>query len=334
MKAIDMHAHVLVPELEALVEGHPLRAAELTQQAREMGHASVAQHLSLMPTYLPKLTDLGVRLRDMNASDIAMQALSISPTQYYYWADPVLGAKIVATANQHLGALARACPDRFVALGTVCLQHPELAVAQLSDAIHQHGLVGVEISTRAGELELSDPALEPFFARAAELSALIFVHPLGCTLSERLSSHYLSNVIGQPLETTIALSKLIFSGVFDRHPQLKLCAAHGGGYLPFYIGRSDHAYLVRPECRTTLHKPSEYLRAVYYDSLVYSPLALRHLIDQVGAQRVVLGTDYPFDMGVQSPLAMLHDVPSLTEREHAQIAGGNAAQILGCGGRA
>lgn len=334
MDAIDLHAHVLLPELDALVERHPLRAEELRKQALEMGQPSLQQNIALWPAYLPKLTDIGVRLADMDRAGIAMQVLSISPTQYYYFAEPELASRIVDTANRRLGELARGASDRFAAMGTVALQHPELAVSQLTDAVRVHGLSGVMISSRAGAFELADPLLEPFFARAHALSAIVFIHPLGCTLGERLSPYYLSNVIGQPLETTIALSKLIFAGVLDRHPGLRLCAAHGGGYLPFYVGRSDHAWHVRPECRTTLREPSAYLRELYYDTVVYSPLALRQLVDQVGAQRVVVGTDYPFDMGMARPLELLHDTPGLSAREREAIASGTAARLLQMGGAA
>lgn len=328
MNAIDLHAHVLVPEVDALVERHPLGAEELRRQAFEMGRPSLEQNIALLPGYRPKLTDVATRLADMDAAGVAKQVLSISPTQYYYFAERELAARIVDTANARLGELARSRPDRFSALGTVALQHPELAVEQLTDAVRVHRLSGVMISSRAGATELADPALAPFFARAVELSAVVFVHPLGCTMGDRLDSHYLSNVIGQPLETTIALSKLIFAGTFDRHPELRLCAAHGGGYLPFYVGRSDHAWHVRPECRTTRHEPSAYLRQLYYDSVVYSPLALRHLIDQVGTSRIVVGTDYPFDMGMTRPLVLLRDTPGLSDQERADIAAGNALRLL------
>jgi aminocarboxymuconate-semialdehyde decarboxylase len=328
MNAIDLHAHVLLPELDALVEAHPLRTDEARRQALEMGRPSLQQNLALWPSYLPKLTDFEVRLADMDRAGVAMQVLSISPTQYFYFAEPELAMQIVDTANRRLAELARHATGRFAALGTVALQHPELAIAQLTDAVRVHGLSGVMISSRAGVVELADPLLEPFFARAEALSAMVFIHPLGCTLGERLSSHYLSNVIGQPLETTIALSKLIFAGVFDRYPRLRVCAAHGGGYLPFYVGRSDHAWQVRPECRTTQREPSAYLRELYYDSVVYSPLALRHLVDQVGAQRIVVGTDYPFDMGLARPLELLRDTPGLSAQDREDIAAGTATRLL------
>ncbi len=158
----------------------------------------------------------------------------------------------------------------------------------------------------------------------------MLIHPWGCTLGDRLSAYYLSNVVGNPAETTLALSHLIFGGVLDRHPGLRICAAHGGGYLPYYAGRSDHAWEVRPESRTTARPPSAYLRDLYYDSLVYQAGTLAYLVETVGAGRVLLGTDYPFDMGVTDPLARL-DAAGLDDGARAAIAGGTAAALLGIG---
>src|SRR5262249_54872702 len=156
---------------------------------------------------------------------------------------------------------------------------------------------------------------EPFWKRAEELRAFVFIHPLGCSLGARLAPWYLSNLIGQPIETTVALSHLIFGGVLDRYPRLAVCAAHGGGYLPFYVGRSDQGHAVRPEGRTMQHPPSAYLPRLWFDSLVYTPDGLRHLIEQVGASQVVVGSDYPFDMGMDDPLAVVAAVSGLSDDE-------------------
>lgn len=328
-RTIDVHAHVLVPAVEERVRDEAGRAEEIASMVREMGQASVAHHLSLMPEYLPRLTDLSQRMSDMDAAGIDMQVLSISPTQYYYWAESELASRIVDLVNHHIAEICRARPDRFCGLGTVALQHPELAAEQLRYAVVELGLQGCQVSTRAGEMELADDALVPFWEEAEELGAAVFIHPLGCsTMGDRLATHYLSNVIGQPIETTIALSKLIFSGLLDRFEGLTICAAHGGGYLPAYIGRSDHAHAVRPESRTMRHPPSRYLKRLYFDSLVYTPLDLRHLIDRVGADRVVLGTDYPFDMGEARPLSVLDAVSGMGVEERAAIEGGNALTML------
>jgi aminocarboxymuconate-semialdehyde decarboxylase len=214
-------------------------------------------------------------------------------------------------------------------LGNVALQHPELSVQQLAECVGKFGLRGVEISSAVNGLELSDSRFDRFWSKAEELGCLVFIHPLGTSLGERVNRHYLGNIIGQPIETTIALSHLIFGGVLDRHPGLKICAAHGGGYLPSYVGRSDHGFAVRPEAAKIKHKPSEYLKRIYFDSLVYTPEGLRHLIEEVGAAHILLGTDYPFDMGAYEPHKFLAAVPGLTEQQREQILGGNAARLLG-----
>jgi aminocarboxymuconate-semialdehyde decarboxylase len=175
--------------------------------------------------------------------------------------------------------------------------------------------------------ELADPAHDPVWRRVEELGAVVLVHPWGCSLGERLATHYLGNTVGQPLETTVALSHLIFSGVLDRFPRLKLVAAHGGGYLPTYIGRSDHAWHMREDARGCARPPSAYLRRMWFDALVYTPGGLRHLVEEVGADRDVLGTDHPFDMGVEDPVARL-DAAGLSPADHVAVAGGNALDLL------
>lgn len=327
---IDLHAHALVPEAEALVRGEPGWAAELGQHARWQGEASARHNLELLSgRYARALTDSSARLRAMDGMGIDVQAVSPSPTQYYYWAPPELAERIVRTVNEGIAALCAVRPERLVGLATVSLQHPELAVAQLRYAVRALGLRGVEISTRAEELSLGDPRLEPLWREAEALGVVVFVHPLGCPFDARLSKHYLANVIGQPLETTVALSELIFDGVLDRHPRLKLLSAHGGGYLPYYIGRSDHAFACRPESGQPLRAPSSYLRRIHYDTLVYDALTLEHLIARVGATQLVLGTDYPFDMGVREPLGRLDAVAGLSAEARARIAGDNALGLLG-----
>lgn len=329
-RTIDMHAHVLVQEVEAMVAGQPGRTAEAAFQARSSTPASNEHNRHLFAdVYGPKLTDIATRLRDMDSMGIEMQAVSMSPTQYHYWAERPLAEKLVEAANDRLAAICRETPERFAGLGGAALQHPELAIEQLRHAVKGLGLRGIEVSTRVGDRELADPGLEAFWAAAEELDAVIFIHPLGCTLGERIAPYYLGNVVGNPVETTVALSHLIFSGVLERYPGLRIVAAHGGGYLPFYIARSDHAYEVRPESHSTPHPPSYYLRRIWFDALVYAPEAVAALVGEVGPAQVVLGTDYPFDMGIDNPLERLAAVPGLSDADRDAIAGGNAAGLLG-----
>jgi len=330
LRTIDVHAHTVAPAVERLVADSAQKQAEPELRLRTMGAASVdynAKHM--LPRAAAPLGDLPVRLAAMDRMGVDIQVISPQPTQYYYWADHDLAREVVSAQNEHIAGICAQYPERLVGLGTLALQHPELAVTQLEHAVKQLGLRGFELSTAVNDRELSHPSLEPVWARAEQLGCLVFIHPMGCSLGERLQPAYLSNSVGQPVETAVALSHLIFGGVLDRHSGLKICAAHGGGYLPTYIGRADHAYRTRPDARTMAHPPSEYLRRIYFDSLVYSPTHLRTLIDQVGDGQVVVGTDYPFDMGHYDIHSLVGATPNLTAEQRAAILGGNAARLLG-----
>jgi len=193
----------------------------------------------------------------------------------------------------------------------------------------KYGFKGVEILTNVAGRELSDPAFAPFWAKAEELGALVFIHPNGFTEASRLSRFYFNNVIGNPLETTIALHYLIFDGVLERHPNLKILAVHGGGYLASYSGRIDHAWGARSDAHGTLPKPpGEYLRKIYFDTVVFTPHQLRALIDTYGVDHVVMGTDYPYDMAEYEPIEHLVSA-GLDASSLAAIAGLNAKKLLG-----
>jgi|ERR1700722_768789 aminocarboxymuconate-semialdehyde decarboxylase len=327
---VDLHCHVLVPEVETLVKDRPEKLAEGGLQKLLMGAASAEYNRTVMlPATFPKLTSVDVRLRDMDEMGVDIQVLSPTSVQNYYWADVDLAHAIVRKTNEKIAEVCATHPERFVALGNIALQHPQLSIEQLEHCTGELGMRGVQISTAINGLELDNPTFAPFWAKAEELGSLVFIHPFGTSLGERVNRFYLQNLIGQPIETTIALSHLIFGGVLDRHPRLKILAAHGGGYLPSYIGRSDHGYRARSDARSMARAPSEYLHQLFFDSLVYSPDALRHLINQVGASQVVVGTDYPFDMGAYDVHPLIAGVPGLSEEDKAAILGGNAVRLLG-----
>ncbi|ABQ68046.1 amidohydrolase 2 [Rhizorhabdus wittichii RW1] len=329
---VDLHCHFLVAEVEAMAAEAP-DAPRPPAAASEAAAATARYNAELIrTTYRPPLTDIDTRLADMDAMGVDVQAISPSPTQYHYWAPADLGEALVARINERIATLCADHPDRLVGLGSVALQHPLLAREQLRHAVRGLGLRGVEISTMVNGDGIDDPRFAPFWEEAERFGALVLVHPLGTTVGPRMDAHYLSNVIGQPLETMIALSRLIMGGHFDRYPALKLCAVHGGGYLPKYAGRSDHGWKVRPECDGCAHPPSAYLRRIWYDSLVYEPAELRALIDAVGADRIVVGTDYPFDMGDYDPIGLVDAVPGLGAADKAAILGGNARKLLGIAG--
>jgi len=323
---VDVHAHVLLPEVEALVAGLPGHAEAKELDVRRNGPAALAVSGPMVRARVPKMTDVVARLTAMDVQGVDVQLVSPSPSHYHYWTDQDTAEKVYRLADEATAAHCAQAPDRLRGLGLVPLHHPDLMVRALDHALDQ-GLAGVELSSHAPGRELSDPAYEPFWSRADETGAIVFLHPFGCTLDERLDQWYLSNTVGQPTENAVALSHLIFAGVLDRHPGLKIVAAHGGGYLPFAIGRSDRAWRVRPEAHGCAHEPSSYLKKLWFDTVVHDPAALRHLVEAAGADRVLLGSDFPFDMGLDDPVAFVNGAglpAELTQR----ILGGNADALL------
>ena len=280
----------------------------------------------------PSLVISPERIKAMDEQGIDIEALSINPI-FWYKAEPVLAGQVVKLQNKKLAETCAAQPDRFVGLASVALQHPDLAAEQLEDAVKQLGLRGALIGGSVNGEELSDPKFHPFWTKAEQLGALIFIHPQGTaelSASGRLKGNgVLENVIGNPLETTIALSHLIFEGTLDAYPGLKICAAHAGGYLPSYAARSDQGCVTFPQrCTKTLKKrPSEYLKQLYYDSLIFTPEGLRHLIAEVGASQIVLGTDYPFPWTNTAVDHILY-TPGLSDDERVAMLGETAEKLL------
>jgi aminocarboxymuconate-semialdehyde decarboxylase len=234
--------------------------------------------------------------------------------------------------NEKLAEVCAAHPDRFVPIGAVALQHPDLAASQLEYAVKELGHRGVMTTGSIDGVELADPELHPFWAMAEKLDVVVFIHPDGFAEGESRfkGNGRLGNIIGNPLETTVALSHLIFEGTLDRYPGLKLVAAHGGGYLPAYIGRSDHCHSSDDRgCRGAEQKsPSEYLKHIYFDSLVYRTRNLENLIDEAGVSQIVLGTDYPYGMQNRNAVAHILSVPNLTDEQREAILGGTLARLL------
>ncbi len=324
---IDVHGHLLVPEAGRLAQGHPREAADAAAERLAFSAHSIEVNQAQIVRVLPQLTQVERRLADLDAAGVDVQVLGPMP-MHRYWAEHDLAEQLTRTINAAVAAHCGQAPDRLVGLGTLPLQHPELAVAELAHALDELGLKGVSISTHVDGRDLDHPDFEPVWRAAAARGAVVFIHPWGCSLGERLGVNFLGNTVGQPVETTLALSRLIFGGVLDRHPDLKLLAAHGGGYLPTYIGRSDHAWAARPDARGCRETPGAYLRRIWYDALVYTPRALRHLIEEVGDDRVTVGSDYPFDMGVTDGPARVR-AAGLDQAATARILGGNAAALFG-----
>ncbi|WP_028271354.1 amidohydrolase family protein [Arthrobacter sp. UNC362MFTsu5.1] len=333
---VDVHAHILLPALQQLVsEADPEGfGAQQALEVRRNGPESMAASGRMIKERWPQLTDLDRRLADMDAQGVDVQLVSPSPSHFYYFAGPELALQLARAANQAVRDFVDRAPERLNGLGLVPLQHPGLMVEALEHAVLECGLLGVEIGSFAATpgdserstVELSDARLEPFWSRAEELGALVFLHPFGCSLDERLDRFYLANTVSQPAENAVALSHLVFSGVLDRHPDLKVLAAHGGGYLPTTLGRSDHAWRVRPEAHGCAEPPSSYLKKLYFDSLVHSATELRALVAAAGPEQVLLGSDYPFDMGSDLPVDEVQ-AAGLSAEDEDQVLGVNARRL-------
>jgi aminocarboxymuconate-semialdehyde decarboxylase len=329
LKVVDVHCHYLNPVVNQKT-AH-LNAAQYDPTVIFANDLTNETNVKQMKDRAPKLMGIDVRLKDMDRMGVDIQAVAPAPYHYFYFTEPAHGAELAREVNEGIANVVAQHPDRFVGMGSVPLQNAELAVQELEYCVKKLGLRGVEINTNVNGLNLTDPSLglEKFFAKANELGIVVFMHPLGYTQGDRLRNHYFNNVIGNPLETTVAVSHLIFDGVVARHPKIKFLAAHGGGFLAHYWARMDHAWKARPDTRTVIKKkPSSYLEKFYFDSITFDPRMLKQLIDRYGADHVMLGTDYPYDMGEDDPRGLIAGVNRLSAADRRLIEGGNAMKLF------
>lgn len=328
---VDVHAHVWLDSVEAAASRRPYYEEAAAFERSRVGAASAEVNFEQMNQVRDRLTDVSARLAAMRSARVDVQLVSVAPTQYHNWAGRSLAEDITELTNAGVAAHCMQAPGRLVGLGVTPLQHPDAAVWGLENALLTHGLKGIEISSHVadpagGFIDLSDRRLDPLWHRACELNAVLFLHPWGCSLDSRLDRWYLANSVGQPVEHAVALSHLIVSGVLDRFPTLKLIAAHGGGYLPAFASRADHAWFNRIDARASVEPPSAYLRRIYFDSLVHTPLALRRLVETVGGDQVLMGSDFPFDMGEPDPVGKILEA-GLPASVCTAVLGGNAYDL-------
>jgi aminocarboxymuconate-semialdehyde decarboxylase len=329
LKIVDVHCHYLNPVVNQKT-AH-LNAAQYDPTVIFANELTNQTNVKQMKDRAPKLMGIDVRLKDMDRMGVDIQVVAPAPYHYFYFTEAGYGAELAREVNEGIANVVAQHPDRFVGMGSVPLQNAELAVQELEYCVKKLGLRGVEINTNVNGLNLTDPSLglEKFFAKANELGIVVFMHPLGYTQGERLRNHYFNNVIGNPLDTTVAISHLIFDGVVARYPKIKFLAAHGGGFLAHYWARMDHAWRARPDTRTVIKKkPSSYLEKFYFDSITFDPRMLKQLIDRYGAEHVMLGTDYPYDMGEDDPRGLIAGVNRLSAADRRLIEGGNAMKLF------
>ncbi|MGH8825485.1 MAG: amidohydrolase family protein [Jiangellaceae bacterium] len=328
--SIDVHAHcVPTGVIDALVADGGRYGIEVTQQDGRYA-VLIAGQVQTRPI-LPALLDLPRRIAAMDATRVQVQVLSSWIDLTAYALDGDAGARYARMFNEALAVTVATAPERFRAVATVPLQAPEQAAAELRHAVGSLGLAGVEIATTVDGRELDDPGLEPFWRAAEELRCLVLVHPYASLAGRRVTRYNLANLVGNPAETTIALGHLVFGGVLERHPGLRLCLVHGGGFAPYQIGRWDHAarHDAGGAAANLARPPSEWLRGLYFDTVLHSPASLRFLLDVVGADHVVLGSDYPFRMGDAEPVATVEAVAGLGPVERALVLSGNLGALLG-----
>ncbi len=323
---IDIHTHVEVPAAAALAAPH--FRPEYDPRMQVQPEESTRYNRELRATQTAQFVDPDTRIRDMDLQGIDIQALSIAPPQYFYWLDAETGPRVAAEQNDRIAEMVTERPGRFVGIANLPMDHPSAAASEMKRVNRDLGMNGFEINADVNGLDLDDRRFDTIWDKAEELEMLVILHPHGWTEPRRMDDYYLINVVCMPLASTVAVSRMILGGVWERFPNLRMLVVHGGGYLPFYFARTDHAFKVRPETRRHIPRPpSEYLHRLYFDTTVFSPTAVEYLVDEFGSDRVLMGTDYPFDMGPTDPLGFLAEAGLSTE-QHAAIVGGNAARLL------
>src|SRR5499433_2283157 len=321
---IDIHAHFVPEEYLRIIEaeGEPY-GVRLRSGAN--GPMIVVGQAVIGPI-TAHYHNLDLRLKAMDAQRVTVHALSLNPPMVY-WAAEALGVRLARLVNDAMAAATRAHPERFVALATLPMQDSEAAVNEVDRVVKELGCRGIYLGTNVRGKELTDSSFLPVFERINALAVPIFLHPFNVIGSQRLTSYYLHNLLGNPFDTAVAAANLIFSGLLDRFPKLDICLPHAGGALPYLIGRLTHGWKVREECRALMKPPSSYLRRFTYDTISHAPESLGYLIDLVGADRVMLGSDYCFDMGYERPVEVVTAL-KLARSDEEKILGGNAKKLL------
>ena len=326
-KTIDIHAHILTEDTIRLLQSEaPKLAPRLSDIDDQFGTLEVAG--SVYRNFPRGGWDVERRLQDIAACKVDVQVLSVCPQTFLYAQPPALAAVFARIQNEQLAKLAKQRPDHFLAIATLPMQAPRQAADELRHAVNVLGLRGAHIGSNIAGKNLDDPELEAVWATAAELDAFILLHPINVAGADRLSSYYLTNLIGNPLDTTIAAACLVFSGVLERYPGLKICLSHGGGFVPYQAGRFAHGWHVRAEPKRKLAKPpTESLKRFYFDTIVHSKEALEFLVASAGAEHVLLGSDYPFDMGMPDGVLQVRGL-SLSPADQASVLGARAHALL------
>ena len=328
MSVIDVHSHVIPPSAVEAIAADPAGFSARIED--ENGISQVRHDQGYVYPLFEEFTEPEVKLREMDRKRLDISVLSPPPPLFYYWVDAEAGIRIAQLVNDGIADYVATNPDRFRGMATVPMQDPEAAVAELERVVSTYGFRAAEIGTSIEGEQLSSNKFRQFLRRASELNILLFAHPYYVGAKQGLENYYLTNLLGNPYDSTVMIANLMFSGTLDELPDLKLCIAHGGGFAPYQIGRLEHGHRVRPEPRAnTKTPPLRLLRRLFFDTITFNPQALRFLIDLVGAEHVVLGTDAPFDMSDEDPLTTISAIPNLASEERKAILSNTAHQFVG-----
>jgi aminocarboxymuconate-semialdehyde decarboxylase len=324
---IDLHNHVIPPTIIDVISRDPARfgmGIEMKDGKRHFNsHGRLAE---LKPDYY----DVDAKVAWMDKVGLDVSVISVGPPIYFYWLSPDKGLEAAKLANDGIAQMVAKRPDRLRGMAHLPMQDPDAAIAELERVVKEHKFKGVEMGTSIEGVKLADPKFRKVLKTIEQLGCFIFAHPYQCLAEGGIDEYYLRNFIGFPLDTTIMVAHLMYSGAMDDLKTLRILLAHGGGYVPYQIGRFAHGHRVRPEPKVkTQTNPMDLLRRFYFDALTHDPVAARHLINMVGPDRVCIGTDHPFDMGPAEPVKSIDAIPNLTAKEREQVCTLTAKSLLG-----
>ena len=327
MSNIDLHNHVIPPTIVDALVRNPERFG---MNIEVKGGKRYFKSHGRMTELLPEFYDVNAKIEWMDRRGIDISAISVGPPIYFYWLSPDAGLEAARLANDGIARMVEKHPDRLRGMAHLPMQDTDAAIVELERVVKEHGFKAVEIGTSIEGTALADQKFRKVLRTIEQLGCFVFAHPYQCLAQGGMDDYYLRNFIGFPLDTTMMVAHLMYSGALDDLKRLRILCAHGGGYVPYQIGRFIHGFNVRPEPKMrTRTSPRDLLRRFYFDALTHDPLAARHLINRVGADRVVIGTDHPFDMGPEDPIGAVDAIPELTASEREYVCELTARDLLG-----